>query len=222
MTDYYLKLFLANLPVVGIVAGLYLVVQLYRRFGPARKGALEYALVNKGTFRRLDPQHYGCYSDLYLPRPDGAGTTHVAHTVVSPNGIFVIEAKTYTGAILGAEDQAQWTQTFTSGGQSSFPNPIWQNRLHLKALAQFLNLPETCFHPVIFFLAGSTFQTPLPDYVIDGELTHFITRHHEILLQPEQVTQANDALTALIARTDKKAARREYAAGIEKRRAAKV
>ena len=217
-TDVLSPLIRANLPIFGVVAGLYAVLFLYRRFRSGRKGSLERALVNKGAFRQLDPQLYRSFSDLYLPRLEGDGLTQVDHAVVSPFGIFVVETKNYTGFIQGAEDQAQWTQTFGSGGRFAFPNPIWQNRLHLRALAQFLKLPESKFHSVIYFLGGSTFQTELPGYVIDSGLAGQITGHQEVLLQPDDVAAANVALATLLARTNKRVARRELAAGIEKRR----
>ena len=216
-TDVLPPLIKANLPVFGVVAGLYVALFLYRRFSLGRQGSLERALVNKGAFRQLDPEAYRCFSDLYLPRAEGDGLTQVCHAVVSPFGIFVIETKRQTGAIHGAEHQAQWTQNFGSGGKSTFPNPIWQNRLHLRALAHFLGLPESKFHAVIYFLAGRGFQTELPSYVIDGGLAGYITGHQEVLLQPEEVAQANAALAALVKRTDKRAARRALADGVRRR-----
>ena len=81
-----------------------------------------------------------------------------------------------------------------------------------------MKLPESKFHSVIYFLGGSTFQTELPGYVIDSGLAGQITGHQEVLLQPDDVAAANVALATLLARTNKRVARRELAAGIEKRR----
>jgi hypothetical protein len=121
------------LPIFLLVGGLYLVRFVYRRFKSSFKGSLGETLVTQGTFRLLDKEVYRGFSDLYVPRPDGDGLTQVDHVVVSPFGIFVIETKNYTGWIYGAEHQAKWTQTFGSGGKFSFQNPIWQNKLHLRA-----------------------------------------------------------------------------------------
>lgn len=46
---------------------------------------------------QLDPEHYRTLGDIYLPRPDGMGTTQIDHIVISQFGIFVIETKNYTG-----------------------------------------------------------------------------------------------------------------------------
>ena len=221
MTDLnalYTTLIKPNLPIFGLVAGLYLVLFLYRKFRPGLKGSLGEALVTQGTFRLLDKEFYRGFSDLYLPRPDGDGLTQVDHAVVSPFGIFVIETKSYTGWIHGSEHQAQWTQTFGSGSKISFQNPIWQNRLHLRALAKLLNLPESKFHSVIFFAGGSTFKTELPECVIDRNLASHITSYEEVLLQPEEVAAANEALVALVKGTNKRAAKRELVAGMKRRK----
>ena len=210
------------LPLVMLAVCFYLVRFIYRRYKPAIKGALGEALVTQGTFRVLDQQLYRGFSDLYLPRPDGRGTTQLDHAVVSPFGIFVIETKNYAGWIYGSEHQAQWTQTLGWGRKYRFQNPIRQNHLHIKALAQHLSLPESKFHSVIFFVGETTFKTDLPEYVINTSLSSYITSHQALLLKPEEVAQANEAIAALVARTDKKVAKREHLAGIEKRRVARA
>jgi len=207
------------LPLFLVVGVLYVARFFYLRFKSSFKGSLGEALVTHGTFRLLDKEHYRGFSDLYLPRPDGDGLTQVDHAVVSPYGIFVIETKNYTGWIYGSEHQAKWTQTFRTGSKVSFQNPIWQNKLHLRALARLLNLPESKFRPVIFFMGGSAFKTELPEYVIDTSLMSYITGHTEVLLQPEEVEKANEAMDALVARTDKRVAKRELVAGIKRRKA---
>lgn len=220
MTDpntIYSTLVKPALPLFLLVAVLYAVRFACRRFKSSFKGSLGEALVTQGTFRLLDEALYTGYSDLYVPRPDGDGLTQVDHVVVSPFGIFVIETKNYTGWIYGAEHQAKWTQTFGSGGKFSFQNPIWQNKLHLRALAQFLKLPESKFRSVIFFMGGAVFKTELPEYVIDTSLTRYITGIEEVLLQPEEVAAANAALVHLAARTNKRTARRDHLAGVKRR-----
>ncbi|OYW74278.1 MAG: hypothetical protein B7Z37_18380 [Verrucomicrobia bacterium 12-59-8] len=219
--DLFTTLIKPNLPIFGVVVVLYLVLFIYRRFRPSINGSLGESLVTQGTFRLLDKEHYRGFSDLYVPRPDGDGLTQVDHAVVSPYGIFVIETKNYTGLIYGSEHQAKWTQTFGSGGKFSFQNPIWQNKMHLRALAQLLNLPESKFRPVIFFMGGSAFKTELPEYVIDTSLTSYISEIEDVLLLPEEVATANAALEALVKKTDKRKARRELVAGMKRRSGAR-
>jgi restriction system protein len=58
-------------------------------------------VVGLAVLRRLDSRLYRVFHDLYLPRPDGKGTTQIDHVVVSRYGIFVIETKNMTGWIFG-------------------------------------------------------------------------------------------------------------------------
>ena len=192
--DAFSTLIKPNLPIFALVAGLYVALFLYRKFRPDFKGSLGEKLVTRGTFRELNAKSYRGFSDLHLPRPKGEGMTQVDHVVVSPFGIFVIETREYTGAIHGAEEQAEWTQTFGSGGKFSFPNPIWQNRLHIAALAKLLELPESKFHSVIYFMGGCMFKTELPGYVINDELTEYITKFEEVVMTAEEVEKVNEAL----------------------------
>ena len=67
-------------------------------------------------------------------------TTEIDHVVVSPTGIFAIETKNRAGYIYGSENQREWTQVFNKNSKYKFPNPIWQNDYHIKALKQ--NLPD--------------------------------------------------------------------------------
>jgi len=99
--------FIANWPWFLALFALFALVKI---LGSARfKGWLGEANVNRGL-SRLDPSQYHLFHDLYLPRPDGKGTTQIDHIVVSPFDVFVIETKNYKGWILGDEKQRQWTQ----------------------------------------------------------------------------------------------------------------
>ncbi|WP_395746125.1 nuclease-related domain-containing protein [Prosthecobacter sp.] len=192
--DVFTTLIKPNLPLFGAVAGLYAVLFLYRRFKPALRGTLREMLVVQGTFRLLKPEGYGCFTDVRVPRPDGGGTLRVDHVVVSPHGIFVIETKPCTGAVQGAEDEAQWVQTFATGSRVAFPNLIWQSRRHIAALAQFLKLPEAKFRPVIFLMGGGTLKPGLPEPVINDGLTAYITGFEEVVLEPAEVERVKAAL----------------------------
>lgn len=65
--------------------------------GPVSKGGWGESIVNRMCGTQLDPEHYRTLGDIYLPRPDGMGTTQIDHIVISQFGIFVIETKNYTG-----------------------------------------------------------------------------------------------------------------------------
>jgi len=148
------------------------------------------------NLRRLDPQRYQCFHDLYLPRPDGQGTTQIDHVVVSPNGIFVIETKNYSGWIFGSENGKEWTQQIYRK-KSRFRNPLHQNALHLRALATHLDLPADRFHSFVYFIGSATFKKPLPDNVRTSGLIEWIKAHQCQLLTPPEHARAQQTLTTL-------------------------
>jgi len=125
--------------------GCFILLILTKFLGSAGfKGWFGERAVSK-TLARLDPETYQTFHDLYLPRPDGQGTTQLDHVVVSPFGIFVVETKNYRGWIFGSEKQRQWTQQIYKR-KERFQNPLHQNHLHVRALMGFLDQPEAAFH----------------------------------------------------------------------------
>src|SRR6478609_6172097 len=140
---------LANWPSFAALFGFWVLFKILA--SPVFKGWLGEIMVNRIGLKRLDPALYRTFGDIYLPRPDGKGTTQIDHIVVSRFGIFVIETKNYKGWIFGSESQRQWTQQIYRK-KSSFQNPLHQNKLHVRALMSFLGLPENRFLPVVFFI----------------------------------------------------------------------
>lgn len=127
---------------------------------PTVKGFLGEARVRRQlhSFRGKD---YSKAHDILIP--GGHDTTQIDHVFVSRHGIFVIEAKNYTGDIYGTEKGEQWTQTFAGGRgyKKTFFNPLLQNKTHVKAIRALLrkypNIPyysivafgDNCFLPTI-------------------------------------------------------------------------
>ncbi len=200
---------IALLPCFAALLVLWLLLKIAG--GSAFKGWLGERMVSRLALKRLDPALYQTFGDIYLPRPDGKGTTQVDHIVVSKFGIFVIETKNYKGWIFGNEKQPQWTQQIYKA-KHRFQNPIQQNLLHVKALVQFLGLPDHHFHPVVMFIGDSQFKTPMPSNVLNRGLLPWITNHTATLLDPAAVQQANARLDELHRATDRKAAARDHVA----------
>jgi hypothetical protein len=173
------------------------------------KGWFGERMVIRGL-RRLDPAVYRHFHDLYLPRPDGAGSTQI--------GIFVIETKNYRGWIFGDARQRQWTQQIYRR-KSRFQNPLHQNNLHVRALAESLQLPATHFHSLILFLGSCEFKTPRPENLLTRGLVSRIRSHTRPtltdLLRLEAIRRLEDIDSA-----DRKAAAREHLAGMRRRRVA--
>jgi restriction system protein len=204
--------FLTNWP--GFAALLLLLVLVCILASARVKGWLGERAVSK-SLARLDPAHYRTFHDLYLPRPDGKGSTQLDHVVVSSFGIFVIETKNYRGWIFGSEKQRQWTQQIYKR-KERFQNPLHQNHLHIRALMQLLGLPESAFHSVIFFIGDSTFKTPMPPNVLNKGLRPWIEIRRDPILSLVQVTRIRETLANHEHQTDRKAAARDHLRAMRK------
>ena len=126
-----------------------------------KKGDVGEQIVKVAVLSKLDAAQYCHFSNLIIPTPNG--TTQIDNIVVSPFGVFVIEAKYFQGWIFGGAKQEKWTHTLSRFEKYAFPNPIRQNYGHIKALARLLRQPESCFHSVIVFAhRNCQLKTELP------------------------------------------------------------
>lgn len=203
--------------VLAIAIGLFvsllgMVVALQPRRSKGAKGERIVA----GRLNDLNQQFYRVFHDLYLPRPDGSGTTQIDHVVVSRFGIFVIETKYYNGWIFGNARQKKWTQSIY-GRNTQFPNPLHQNHLHVLALKAFLGLPERSFHSLVFFVDGD-FRTEMPENVIGSDLCGWIGQRRQVLLNEEVVHTVFMKLEDLERSTDRKAAHALHVRELKARR----
>lgn len=97
--------------------------------------------------------------NIYVPKKNG-GTTEIDLLYITVKGIFVIENKNYIGYIFGNEKNQFWTKTLFAGKdwlgrkkvkKYKFYNPLWQNRIHIRYLKQYLGEPDLpCFSLVVF------------------------------------------------------------------------
>lgn len=160
------------------------------------KGWVGEAVTKLGSLDKLNSAVYRCYHDLYLPRPDGKGTTQIDHVVVSKLGVFVIETKNFSGWIFGGEHDLQWTQQHYKK-RTRIDNPLHQNRLHVRALKQFLELSDDAFIPIVWMAGDAVFKTPLPSGVLTSGLGKHITSHIHEVLSSAEVDRVNVALKQL-------------------------
>jgi hypothetical protein len=206
---------LANWPGFVCLFGLFIFVKFLA--SPSFKGWFGEWMVNRGL-RGLDRTHYHHFHDLYLPHPSASGTTQIDHVVVSPFGIFVIETKNYRGWIFGSEKQREWTQQIHRI-KTRFQNPLHQNKLHVRALMQFLELPEDRFLPVVFFIGNTELKTAMPHNVINRGLISWIKRHRGIRLDAPSTTKAVARFDHLHRSTDRRSAARQHLAALRTRHA---
>ena len=172
-----------------------------------KKGDVGEQIVKVAVLSKLDAAQYRHFSNLIIPASNG--TTQIDNIVVSPFGVFVIEAKYFQGWIFGGAKQEKWTHTLSRFEKYAFPNPIRQNYGHIKALARLLRQPESRFHSVIVFAhRNCQLKTELPANVclqhnfieyIQGFTKNIVddaalARMNTILQQPEwQATEDKKA-----------------------------
>lgn len=88
-------------------------------------------------------EEYRVIHDIILTRSDKENaTTQLDHIVVARSGLFVIETKNFSGTIYGKEKAKTWTQ-YLGGKKSIFQNPLQQNYLHTRTLADALEVPHS-------------------------------------------------------------------------------
>ena len=151
------------------------------------KGFLGESVINIATWLKLEKESYHRLNNITLPLDNG-GSTQIDHVIVSKYGIFVIETKNYKGWIYGNEKQSQWTQAFPNGSKYKFQNPLRQNYLHIKTLAELLELEMSYFHSMIAFIGECELKTrdELPAHVLKGGIVSYIkSKQDEILSETE-------------------------------------
>lgn len=87
--------------------------------------------------------------NIYIPYR--GKTSEIDILLVHEKGIFVIESKNYSGWIFGSAEQANWTQCLPNKDKNKFYNPIKQNRTHINALSQFLEIDKNKMTSFIVF-----------------------------------------------------------------------
>lgn len=181
-----------NLPLGEMLAPLYdvgilffvlsLIIAIFRL--PMVKGWFGEAQGALAKHLLLDKEVYTALNNITIPTANG--TTQIDHIVVSRHGIFVIETKNMKGWIFGDERNPQWTQN-VFGRKYRFQNPLHQNYRHIRALAEFLQLPDDRFHSVVMFWGSAKLKTPLPDNVMTSGYTNYIKSKRRILFSDDEV-----------------------------------
>ena len=151
------------------------------------KGVLGETVINVAMWLKLEKDLYHRLNNITLPLSNG-GSTQIDHIIVSKYGIFVIETKNYKGWIFGNEKQRQWTQVIM-GRKYKFQNPLRQNYLHIKTLADLLDLEMSYFHSMIAFIGEYELKTrdELPEHVLTSGMVSYIKRKQDEILSEDEV-----------------------------------
>ncbi|WP_201565221.1 NERD domain-containing protein [Psychrobacter sp. CMS30] len=151
------------------------------------KGVLGETVINIAMWLKLEKDVYHRLNNITLPLANG-GSTQIDHVIVSIYGIFVIETKNYKGWIFGNEKQRQWTQVIM-GRKYKFQNPLRQNYLHIKTLADLLALDLNYFHSMIAFIGECELKTrdELPEHVLTSGMASYVKKKQDKFLSEDEV-----------------------------------
>lgn len=139
--------------------------------------------------------------NLYIPNK--CNTCEIDSILINKYGIFVIESKGYSGWIFGNENQRNWTQVLYKR-KTKFYNPITQNRNHIKALANILEIKDVnIFKSYIVFserceLKRITVNKPNVRVIKRNQLQNALDKDYEKygdVLSNSQIRDFNDKLT---------------------------
>lgn len=147
----------------------------------------------------LDLKEYHIFNNVLLKASHG--TTQIDHIIVSKYGVFVIETKNKNGWIYGKRDEDNWTQTFNKNCKYTFQNPLRQNYLHTKSLAELLRIDHNLIYSVIVFMGKCQFKTVMPENVLNNNLTPYIKSKKLVLLHDDAVERICQELTQIKANT---------------------
>lgn len=128
----------------GEQPGLIKSILNYENVGQFGEFSTEFALTNGNLDGGLV-----VLKNIYVPYR--GKTSEIDLLMIHEKGIFVFESKNYSGWIFGSTDQLNWTQSLQNGEKHRFYNPIRQNQTHIRALAEYLNMPTSSFTSYIVF-----------------------------------------------------------------------
>lgn len=158
------------------------------------------------ALRRLPPEIYRVYQELYVPRLDGKGVTRIAYVVAARHGIFAVQPQREVGLVSGAPGDRVWTSK-DAGAETTFTNPVIRSAYHARSLARHLGLPEALICPLVLFDQEVVFSRKPPANVLTSGLRSMILSHQAELLSAGTLSAVLQKLDATAADTG---AREEY------------
>lgn len=163
------------------------------------------------------------YGSFMLRRADGDGTSEVDGLVIARTGVFVIEAKTYKGAVEGKIGAENWVQIL-GRTRRKFRNPLKQNYGHMKDVKWIVGseLAETV-HGVVAFSGEAEFRGERPSAVMNfGEVAGYVKRYKKgRKLTAEEIAGIKRKMDAAIAAVTPEERRRHVERVKERRSRAK-
>ncbi len=158
----------------GLLCGAWWSAQLGRRQGAV-------AATIKRTFHRPHKLMH------HVTLPIRTGTTEIDHIIVADTGVFVIEAKHYSGWVFGSAGDAKWTQVLYRT-RRQFQNPVRQNYGHIKAIQALSSFPDQHYISVVVFTGTAQLKTDMGPGVIHlAQLGDFLNAPRPVVFTRDQM-----------------------------------
>ena len=146
----------------------------------------------------LDLKEYHSFNNVLIKT--GSGTTQIDHIIVSKYGVFVVETKNRNGWIYGKSNEPQWTEVLYKK-KFKFQNPLRQNYLHTKSLAELLRINHNLIFSVIVFWGNCQFKTIMPENVLLNTYTPYVKSKKLLLLHDKEIERICQELNQIKANT---------------------
>lgn len=152
---------------------------------------------------------YAVLSDLLVPYSGRIGTSQIDHVVVSIYGIFCIETKSHVGWIFGSKVRKLFTQVLYKKRYRIQPNPVEQNKTHIKALQEVLGdrVKAPIVNIVVFPSANKFF---INGYDNVGSMNDLISTISAYNTKVYRYSEAKDIIELISKSNMKHAAARAY------------
>ncbi len=147
--DLIIQIFTTPIYLCSIL--IFILIAILKFFNPQILGWFGEHWVKK-ELKKLPCEKYRILNDIMIRT--STGTCQIDHLVISPYGIFVIEAKQYHGYITGDKYDKKWIRHL--GRKNMFyENPIRQNYGHVKSICELLNLDESKVFNIVCIPSGN-------------------------------------------------------------------
>jgi hypothetical protein len=174
--------------IIAVVAAMAVLSSRWRTGGHAARR------IGKLAKKHLDTRIYRLVHDAVFETPEGF--VRIDLVVLSPFGVFVVQAMEERGEISGKAFDPDWTRT--SGGKTAtFQNPLRPNFNRKLALGNLLGLGEDRLFSVIAFTEDAAFRFPMPDNVTSGKgFADYIVSRQDRLVDDADIPRLTSVLEA--------------------------
>lgn len=131
----------------------------------------------------LPEASYTAFHNIIIP--GSHGTSEIDHLLVSKFGVFVVETKFWSGWLFGGEADRSWTRVHYRS-RIQVQNPVRQNRVHVRAVAGLLGIPESEIRSVVA-IRGASLKTEKPAGVVFGGYARYVARFRDAVLSDAEI-----------------------------------